>query len=424
MIKFLLKGILKDKSRSLLPIIVISIGVLLTVILFCWLKGIMGESIRLNANFNTGHVKVMTRAYNKDAEQMPNDLAILNVTKQVDELKREYPCMDWVKRIRFGGLIDFPDAKGETRAQGPVVGWAIDLFSPQSKERDRFNLEKSLISGKLPSKPGEALISDLFAHKFHVKPGDAFTLFGTTMDGGMAFKNLTVSGTIRFGTNALDRGAIITDITDAQLALGMNDAAGEVLGFFNNGHYDNEKATSVTTSFNVKQKAVKDKYAPVMITLREQSGMGEYIDYVNAVDNVMIFVFVLAMSIVLWNAGLLGGLRRYTEFGVRLALGEDKNHIYRTLIYEGVFVGAIGSVLGTALGLGVSYYLQTVGFNISGMMKNASMLMPSVARAEITPMAYYIGFIPGLFSMVLGNALAGVGIYKRKTAQLFKELEA
>jgi len=424
MIKFLLKGILNDRSRSILPVIVVSIGVLLTVILYCWVKGIMGESIRMNANFNTGHVKIMTRAYENDAEQMPNDLAILEVTKMVNELKTDYPDMDWVKRIRFGGLIDFPDAKGETRAQGPVVGWAIDLLSPQSKEGDRFNLDKSLVTGRLPVKPGEVLISDLFAVKFHVKPGDAFTLFGTTMDGGMAFKNLIVSGTIRFGSSALDRGAIIIDITDAQLALVMNDAAGEVLGFFNTGNFDNEKAISVTSAFNSKYTAVKDKYAPVMISLREQSGMAEYIDYVNAIGSVMIIVFVIAMSIVLWNAGLLGGLRRYNEFGVRLALGEDKNHIYRTLIYEGLFIGAIGSVLGTVLGLGAAYYLQNVGINISGMMKNSSLLLPSVARAEITSTAWYIGFIPGLFSMVLGNALAGIGIYKRKTAELFKELEA
>jgi len=424
MIKFLFKGILHDKSRSLLPIIVVSIGVLLTVILYCWLKGIMGESIVMNANFSTGHVKVMTRAYAKDAEQMPNDLAILKVTKQLNELMSSYPEMDWVKRIRFGGLIDFPDAKGETRAQGPVVGWAIDLLSPQSKEGVRFNLEKSLVAGKLPTKPGEAIISDLFAVKFHVKPGDKFTLFGTTMNGGMAFKNLTIAGTIRFGSVALDRGAIITDISDTQAALEMDDAAGEILGFLNTNQYDDEQAVLVKNSFNKKYSNVKDDYAPVMITLREQSGMAEYIDYVNAVGSMMIVIFVLAMSIVLWNAGLLGGLRRYNEFGVRLALGEDKNHIYRTIIYEGLFIGAIGSVVGTVLGLGASYYLQTVGFNIGGVMKNSSMLMPSVARAVITPTAYYIGFIPGLFSMVLGNALSGIGIYKRNTATLFKELEA
>lgn len=424
MIRFLFKGIINDRSRSLLPIIVVSIGVMLSVVMYCWIRGIIGESLRLNASFTTGHLKVMTRAYFKDVDQMPNDLAIMGVDNQLRVLKAAYPDLDWVRRIRFGGIIDFPDSNGETRAQGPVVGWALDLFSPQSKELARFNLEKSLVSGKLPAKPGQALISDLFAAKFHIKPGETFTLFGTTMEGGMAFKNLIVSGTVSFGSAPLDRGAIIADISDVQLALGMNDAAGEILAFFNSDRYDNEQAFRISSAFNQKYKSSKDEYAPVMISLREQSGMAEFIDYVDSIGSAMIIVFMIAMSIVLWNAGLLGGLRRYNEFGIRLAMGEDKDHIYKTLIYEAVFIGTIGSVLGTTFGLGIAWYLQTFGINISGIMKNSSLLMPSIARAEITSAAWYIGFIPGLISVVLGNALSGIGIYKRETAQLFKELGA
>ncbi len=52
------------------------------------------------------------------------------------------------------------------------------------------------------------------------------------------------------------------------------------------------------------------------------------------------------------------------------------------------------------------------------------MMMQGVMKAKITPEAYYIGFIPGIFATTLGTALAGIGIFKRKTAQLFKELQA
>jgi len=50
-------------------------------------------------------------------------------------------------------------------------------------------------------------------------------------------------------------------------------------------------------------------------------------------------------------------------------------------------------------------------------------MFPSVLRASISSETFYIGFFPGLFSTVLGTALSGIGIYKRQTAQLFKELE-
>ena len=129
------------------------------------------------------------------------------------------------------------------------------------------------------------------------------------------------------------------------------------------------------------------------------------------------------MSIVLWNTGLIGGLRRYGEFGIRLAVGEYKGHIYRTMIYESVIIGIFGVIAGTVVGLFFSWLLQEYGINVGNMMKNSSMMLPSVFHAKITPVAYYLGFIPGLFSTVFGSMLSGIGIYKRKTAQLFKELE-
>jgi putative ABC transport system permease protein len=52
------------------------------------------------------------------------------------------------------------------------------------------------------------------------------------------------------------------------------------------------------------------------------------------------------------------------------------------------------------------------------------MMMQSVMRARITTEAWYIGFIPGILATAIGTALAGIGIFKRKTAQLFKELQA
>lgn len=423
MIKFLLIGILRDRTRSLLPIAVVSIGVMVTVMMYCWINGIMGEAIIMNANINNGHVKLMSRAYAKEAQQFPNDLALLGIDSLLQSLKAEHPDMDWVPRIRFGAMADFPNAEGETRAQGTVVGWALDLLSPGTHEQERFQLAKAIVAGKMPAAPGDALISTDLAERFQVRPGDRFTLFGATMDGSIALKNFNVAGTVRFGISALDRGAVITDVHDAQAAFQMNDGASEILGFFNDGKYNDLKAQKIAAAFNAKYAASTDEFAPQMFTFKQQEGMGDLVDISRKAGGIMTFVFILAMSVVLWNTGLIGCLRRFNEFGVRLALGEGKSHIYKTLLYEGFLIGLIGTVCGTALGLFFSYLMQEHGLDIAGMMKNSSLMLPAVAKAMITPPAFYIGFIPGVLSMMLGNALAGLQIFKRKTAQLFKELE-
>lgn len=406
-----------------MPVIVVALGVFLTVFMSGYMKGVFNDITELNAKFSSGHVKILTRAYAENEDQVPNDLALLNIKKLISQLQTDYPEMEWVERILTGGLLDVPDSAGETRGQGQAVGTAVDLFSSGTKELDRMNIVRSLVKGSVPVKPGEALISDDFAERFRVAIGDKVTLFGSTMNGSMMFKTFEVSGTLRFGNAILDRGAIFMDIHDAQLALDMDNASSEVLGYFKNGIYDDIKAQEVENSFNARYSNKEDEFSPVMSRLVEQKGLGDYLKLADSAGTLMASIFIIAMSIVLWNTGLLGGLRRYSEFGVRLALGEEKKHIYITIIYEAILIGIIGSVIGTGLGLGAAYYLQNHGLDMSALMKNVGMMVPSVYRAEVTPALFYIGFFPGLIATVLGSALAGFAIYKRRTSQLFHELE-
>jgi putative ABC transport system permease protein len=423
MIRFLLKGLMRDRSRSIFPAVVVSIGVMLTVFLQSWLQGAMGDIVRANAGFSTGHVKIMSRAYAKNKSQIPNDLALTGVTELLAALRARHSDMDWVDRIRFGGLLDIPDEKGETRTQGPAMGLGVDLLSFRSPEIATLNIQQSMVRGRMPAKSGEILIGDAFAGKLKASPGDTVTLLSTTMHGSMSMKNFTIAGTVRFGVNAMDRGALIADISDIRIALDMDDAAGELLGYFRDGRYDDAAAIRIAQAFNKQFAASRDDYAPVMRALRDQDGLGEYLDMSRYFSFVASGIFVAAMSIVLWNVGLISGLRRYGEMGLRLAIGENKRHVYGSLIIEALIIGAAGSVMGTAIGLALAWYLQVHGLDIGSMARNSTMMVSNVVRAEITGVTYVIGFIPGLLSMVLGAALSGIGIYRRQTAQLFKELE-
>ncbi len=424
MIKFLLKGLIRDKSRSQLPVLVVAIGVMLTVMLHSYIKGFMGDIVEMNARFSSGHVKVMTKAYAENMTQIPNDLALLNSGELLGKLEKQFPEMEWSPRIQFGGLIDAPDVNGETKAQGPALGIGLDLLSEGTKEPGRLNLVKSLVRGNLPLKKGEVLISEKFSGKLNVNPGDKITLIGSTMNGSMTIYNFVVSGTLSFGSEVLDRGAVIADIEDVRSALDMTDAAGEILGFSRNSFYNDETALLSAELFNSAGSGSRDEFVPVMKTLSQQGSMGQYVKLSDNLAKYIAMVFVFAMSLVLWNAGLLGGLRRYGEVGVRLAMGEEKGHVYRTMIWESVIIGLTGSVIGTLIGLFFAWLVQKYGIDISGLMKSSSILIPGVLRTHITPVDFYIGFIPGLLSTVIGTMLSGIGIYRRQTAKLFKELEA
>jgi len=324
MIGFLWKGIIRDRSRSLFPVLIVAAGVALTVFMHAYIHGAIGMMIGATAHFQTGHVRVTTIAYGREADQIPNDLALIGVDTLLSALRKEFSDAVWTPRIRFGGLLDVPDEQGETKFQSPVAGIGVDLFSADSAERRILNIDQAIVRGSFPSRAGEILLADDLARRLLLEPGATATLIGSTMYGSMTTANMIVAGTVRFGVSAMDRGMIIADIGDIQQVLDMENAAGEIVGFLADDRYDDITASTMAQQFNAHRTATADEFAPVMTTLRNSSGMAEYLDLIDIFGFIVVGIFIGAMSIVLWNNGLTGSLRRYGEIGVRIAIGEEK----------------------------------------------------------------------------------------------------
>ena len=423
MIKFLLKGILRDKSKSLIPVCVISLGVFITVFMSGFVDGVLSEMISSNANLDTGHLKVMTKPYNENKDQLPNDLALLEIDLLIESLESEYPNLEWVPRIKFGGILDVPGVNGETIIQGPGIGLGLSILGEDKGEIERLSIQKSIVRGSMPENPNEILLSEVFSKKLKINPGDEVTFFGSTMEGSMVFESFVMSGTVMFGNPVLDRSTFIVDFKKTQMILDMENGSSELLAYFKTDFYDDKTALKIESNFNKKYLKSEDEFAPIILSLRNQNDLGATLDLVNSFSFIFISIFVIAMSLVLWNTGLIGGLRRYQEFGIRLALGESKKHVYSLLIVESIIIGFIGSTFGTGLGFILCYYMQETGIDISEALTNSVVIIPSVLKAKVSSNLLYLGYIPGLISIVFGTALAGRGIFKRNTSKLFKELE-
>ena len=125
MIRFLIKGLLRDRSRSLFPVLVITLTVTLVIFAIGFMKGTLNSLLLDTAVILTGHEKIVTRAYSEESQLMPNDLALLDVDRLIDDLNQDYQDFFWSPRITFAGLLDVPDENHETRSQGPVIAFGI-----------------------------------------------------------------------------------------------------------------------------------------------------------------------------------------------------------------------------------------------------------------------------------------------------------
>ena len=426
MIKFLTKGLIRDRSRSLFPVLVITLTVTMVVFSIGFMKGTINSLILDTAVILTGHEKIVTRAYSEESQLMPNDLALMDVDQLVENLEQTYPDFFWSPRITFAGLLDVPDENGETKAQGPVIAFGIDFLSNGSRQVEIWELGKSLVSGKLPENSNDALISSKMADQLNIRIGESVTFIGSTMNNAFTTYNFNVSGTFNLKKGQTDKQMMLVDLSGARLALDMDNAASAIFGFTHSLYYDDEMAVALRTDYNKIKSDSLDIFSPFMLALRDGNQMGTMVDMSGAMMAIMGGIFLVIVMIVLWNMGLMNGLRRYGEIGLRLAMGESKGQVYRSMISEAIIIGSTGTVVGTGIGLALTYYVQENGIDYTkGMeaLSNSSMVMPNIFYAQVTPDLFYIGFIPGVLATVLGTMLAGLAIYKREMAELFKELE-
>jgi len=425
MIKFLIKGIFRDRSRSLFPIIIVTLTVAMIIFFKGFMMGILNGIINDTATISTGHLRVMTKAYEEEQQLFPIDLALLETEQLMMDLHKEYPEYFWTPRIIFAGLLDVPNKNGETIEQGPTIAFGIDLLSPQSREIEMWKLEKKMTDGRLPELSSEVILSTKLAERLDLAPGMMVTFIGSTMHGAFTTFNFQVVGIFSLNMGPIDKEMMLLDISGARLALDMEDATSEVLGFTHSLYYEDSNAILISKKYNMNNSS-DDLFDPVMLALRDSHQMGTIVDVQTAAMKIILGIFLIIVMIVLWNMGLMSGLRRYGEIGMRLAIGESKGQVYRSMIMESFFIGLIATIFGTIIGLAITYYMQEVGIDYSKGLENltrTSVVMSNVMYAKVTPDLYYIGFMPGVLATVLGTMLAGRAIYKREMAQLFKELE-
>ena len=426
MINFLFKGLIRDRSRSFFPLIIITAIVSIIIFFSGFLNGIYNSLFFNTALVNSGHIKVVTHAYNLEYQLLPNDLAILESDKLIDNLDKQYQEYMWTPRITFAGLLDVPDNNGETLTQSPVFALGVDFLSNNSTQFEVWNLHDKITKGKVFLNENEILLSEKLAERLNISPGNVITFIGSTMDGAFSTYNFLVSGIFNLNLGPIDKDMMIVDIKGAEIALDMENAASEILGYKKDLFFNDKETVSMRNEFNIQFSDTTDLYRPFMLALRDSNQMSTIVDFSNVIMFIIMALFLIVVTLVLWNMGIMNGLRRYGEIGMRLAIGETKGHVFKSMIIESLMIGFLGSFFGTIIGISVTSYLEKVGLDYSkaiDSLNSSNFAMPNVFYPQITSELFYIGFIPGILATVFGTMLAGRAIYSREMAQLFKELE-
>ena len=208
----------------------------------------------------------------------------------------------------------------------------------------------------------EIVVGEALARNLRVAVGDELTLLGSGRDGSFAAAVVTVVGVFNSGLAAFDRNVAEVPLAFFQDVFYMEGAGHQIV-----------INAPIVDDVPMLTKRVEDFIGSARPGLEVhdwdalEPGLRQAIqaDMSSAFFMYGILVILVAFSVL--NTQLMSVLERTHEFGIVMALGLTPGRLGRLVLLETMIMGAVGLLLGAALGACVVAYFSVYGFSYPGM---------------------------------------------------------
>ncbi len=287
-----------------------------------------------------GHVQAHAPGWRKDRAM---DRTLRGATETVETLRRAPGVADASARVYAPALA----ALGEEGFAVVVLG-----LEPAAERRPA-----GLLAG-VPRPPSgrRVLMGRALAEVMGAKAGDVVALVGQGADGSLANDLFTVEGLVQTSVDLVNRQAVIMELSAAQELFAMPGEAHEIVvhGVDPAGAKALAAAAAALPSLADAEVLDWETLAPEMLAL------------VRFVEIAWAFVLVLvfmAAAAGVANTMLMATFERSRELGMLLALGTGPGRIVRMVVAEALVLGAVGVLIGVALGGGIVAITHRTGFD-------------------------------------------------------------
>ncbi|KHE90608.1 MAG: lipoprotein releasing system transmembrane protein LolC [Candidatus Scalindua brodae] len=196
------------------------------------------------------------------------------------------------------------------------------------------------------------------AENLNVGLDEKIVIMSQALDGSIAAGAFHVKGLFDTGTEEIDKGVVIITHKAAEELFVMHDKTSEIAIRLKNV----EDAQKVSTLIRQKLNSSELEILPwqEVSTVLEQ-----WIEFDNGFIYLIVIVVMIVVAIGILNTVLMGVLERTREFGILLALGTKRKQILAMVAWESLFLGVIGSLFGSLLGILLTLQLGKTGINLS-----------------------------------------------------------
>ncbi|MBI5698163.1 MAG: ABC transporter permease [Thaumarchaeota archaeon] len=372
----LAKRMLSNKKGSLIgAVLAVSIGILVIHVNFVIFQGLYDAIVRDLSSYRFGDVLVT----NEEDFITKSDIFLVNWFERIPYVEAATPRMQSSASINVtknGKLIeDF---------RVPVIG--VDPFrDPRVSTAHETVTDGQYVFSRNSVVVGSRVVTDLG----DIRVGESLQIKMTDRRGDEQIRRFIVTGIITSpGGQGLD-SEIIMHIDALRDMLDRDGETGEILVKLN----DPKKADDVKNYFlrtfpndDYKAETIEESAEAALSGFRSGIAMINMIGYFGMMSSAFAVVTIQMMLV----------SSKTREVGVMRAIGAKRKDILIVFIVQGMMIGALGAGLGTAMGLGYTFYAKETKMTFAGSIPlEVSYNWPNIIQTAI--MAFALAVIASIY---------------------------
>ncbi len=382
------RNIGRNRRRTIINASTICCAVLVIILFDVLIEGQWIDVVDNYVKMGLGHVKIHKEGYDRESERLPLDMLIDNSDEiaggilSLKEIKGVYP------RLISGGIISFMSK------QSPLVLNGVDILK---ESKIGFITEKN-VDGDIP-RNGEyrILLGRKLATLLNLSTGDIVFIYSRTSYGTHNVLDLEVSGIYSVGFSDYEsRNAFVP-----------RDILQEFLG--TSGVSEITIMLKEHTRVDIVRDTVENIFADYRIEIFPYYHFLPEIKEIMAMQKgSMAFIRMILLLIALFgilNIMMISAWERKKEIGTMRAIGYSRYQITRIFVYEGFWIGVIGSLMGCIIAFGAGILLENVGIPIP---EGALVGMNIPMSTHIFGKMLFIFFIRGFFLGVITSVISSI----------------
>ena len=261
-------------------------------------------------------------------------------------------------------LVPMLEAMPSVAAVSPTVSSAglavrgeasksIALMGVELERYDRIvHLRSKIVAGEARLGPGEGIIGRELAEDLGVRVGDRVGLVT-----GPVTDSLRVTALVDLGVRELNRRTVIVPLRTAQSLVGLPGGATGLDLALTDVWAAQALASDLAQRLPYKVESWQEANAQLVAALRAQSIS------TGLIRGVVMVVVALGIASVL----VVSVVQKQREIGILRAMGATRGQVMRIFLLQGAIVGALGSVLGVLLAVGLIWAFSTLVRGADGL---------------------------------------------------------